>query len=452
MKTASLFTSLLADIGGRLTDAGNVRFTGEGGLPSAFAVTDFAAASIGAAMLALRDFAGRPGEISVDRRLASLWFGTSFRAVDWSPPPLWDAYAGDYHAVDGWIRLHTNAPHHRAAALKVLGDAPDRAALAKLVGTWRIDELEAAVVAAGGCAAAMRSTAAWQTHPVGAGVAIEPLIAVTGGSPAARPLPEPRKERPLAGIRVLDLTRILAGPVATRFLAGFGADVLRIDPVEWDEGATIPEIMLGKRAARLNLKSHDGRQLFLSLLADADVLVHGYRSDALEALGLGDAVRDATAPGIVDVALDAYGWSTEWKARRGFDSLLQMSCGIADTGMRVFGTTGPKPLPVQALDHATGYLAACAALMGLAHRRQNGAGASYRLSLARTAKALVDWGEHPEEPALALLADSDFGATPEAMSWGSALRLLPPASFEGAPMRWDRPARALGSDQPAWLG
>lgn len=148
--------------------------------------------------------------------------------------------AGDYRTVDGWIRLHTNAPHHRDAALSVL-DAPiEREAVAAAVARWRADDLEGAVVAAGGCAAAMRSPEAWGLHPQGAAVALEPLVAWEIGETGPDGLAAARADRPLAGLRVLDLTRILAGPVATRVLAGFGATVLRLDPPGWEEPSLVP--------------------------------------------------------------------------------------------------------------------------------------------------------------------------------------------------------------------
>ena len=131
---------------------------------------------MGAAVAAVATLAGGDRGVTVDRRLASAWFAWSMRPAGWELPPVWDAVAGDHEAADGWIRLHTNAPHHRDAALGVLGAAADRDAVAVAVRPWRADELEGAVVAAGGCAAAMRDLAAWHAHPQGAAVAAEPLI------------------------------------------------------------------------------------------------------------------------------------------------------------------------------------------------------------------------------------------------------------------------------------
>lgn len=432
-----------------------VSVTGHGALPSAFAVTDFATAAIGAAGLALAEFAaagsGDLAPVQVDRRLASLWFGTTLRPVGWTSPPLWDAVAGDYLASDGWIRLHTNAPHHRDAALAVLGVAAERAAVVQAVARWRADDLEAAVVERNGCAAAMRSLDAWAAHPQGRSVAAEPLLHRATGGQAARPGWQIPRQRPLQGIRVLDLTRILAGPVATRFLAGFGADVLRIDPIGWEEPGTVPEVLLGKRCARLNLKDPADRAVLEQLLGQADVMIHGYRPDALARLGLDADRRRALNPALVDVSLDAYGWTGPWHGRRGFDSLVQMSTGIADAGMRAAGSDRPVPLPCQAIDHATGYLMATAALRGLTERYASGVGGSARASLARTAQVLVAHaGALLGGPALAPETPQDLTAAIEETSWGPVRRVNAPLRVGDIAQAWDYPASALGSSQPRW--
>lgn len=476
-----------------------VHFGGVGALPSYYAVTDLAAASVGAAALALRQLivaqGGDDGPVSVDRRLASLWFGWSIHPVGWERPPLWDAVAGDYATADGWIRLHTNAIHHRDAALAVLGCAVDRDAVARAVAGWRGEELEAAVVGNNGCAAKMRSAAEWQAHPQGVAVGAEPLIAFEtrrpgdaasaphlaatperGDAPASSAAARPRRyvptgwpgsatpERPLAGLKVLDLTRVLAGPVATRFLAGYGADVLRIDPPSWNEPGAIPEVTLGKRCARLDLHEPADRAIFEQLLAQADVLVHGYRPAALERLGFGEQFRRALNPALIDVSLDAYGWTGPLAGRRGFDSLVQMSCGIAEHGMRMQGASKPVPLPVQALDHATGYLMAAAVLRGLLFRVTENRAMQARLSLARTAKLLIDASSGSLGGAfaacsgagsassggqtLAPVSEADFSPLIEHTEWGPAHRLSPPVVVGNAPMTWDRPAASLGSSPP----
>ena len=451
------FSSLLAAIwtgaGGAPSAAAQVEQSGAGALPSVFAVTDLAAASIGAAGLAAAELIaqvhGTLLPVGVDRRLASFWFGMTLRPGGWSLPPAWDPIAGDYQATDGWIRLHTNAPHHRAAAVAVLGVPEERDAVARAVAGWRKDELETAVVAQGGCAAAMHTLDEWAAHRQGKAVAAEPLVWQDRTDVAAAPAWHITKERPLQGVRVLDLTRVLAGPVATRFLAGLGAEVLRIDPPDWDEPGVVPEVVLGKRTARLDLRTETGRATIERLLAGADVFVNGYRSDALERLGLGPARRRALRPGLVDVCLDAYGWTGPWRTRRGFDSLVQMSSGIADAGMRRLGKDKPFPLPVQALDHACGYAMATAALRGLTLRLQTGQGSASRLSLARIAALLTSEPAH-EEPPHAPETPGDLAAGVEATGWGAARRIRSPVVIGDAPLSWTIPSGPLGAHTPEW--
>ncbi|MHA4870769.1 CoA transferase [Duganella sp. PWIR1] len=433
-----------------------VRIVGEGELPSHFAVTDLAVASIGAAALAVQQLTvaqgAAPSTVTVDRRLASMWFSRSIQPLGWEVPPLWDAIAGDYPTSDGWIRLHTNAPHHRKAALAALGCAEDRATVARAVAAWPGLALEEAVIAQGGCAALMRSMAEWQAHPQGRAVAAEPLIAfATDASVGASPW-RWTANRPLAGLKVLDLTRVLAGPIATRFLAGYGADVLRIDPPGWNEPGVIPEVTLGKRCARLDLTQPADRAIFDRLLAEADLLVHGYRPAALERLGYGDAFRRQLNPALIDVALDAYGWTGPQSGRRGFDSLVQMSCGIAQHGMTMQGADKPFPLPVQALDHATGYLIAAALVRALIARLTEGQTLTARLSLARTATLLTDSLPAPggSSTPLAPATEEDFASSLEQTEWGQARRLRPPAAIGGAPMTWARPASSLGAAIASW--
>lgn len=442
-------------IGGDPDDLRHLTITGRGALPSIFCVTDLATASIGAASLAVAALvssgtAGFPA-VTVDRRLASFWFQGSLHPEGWSMPTLWDAIAGDYQTADGWIRLHTNAPHHREAALAVLKTNSDRKAVAQIVRQWNSVELETAIVAQGGCAASMLSRADWDNHPQGQAVAAEPLLyrkRFNAAQPPHWPLPA---GRPLHGLKVLDLTRILAGPIATRFLAAFGAEVLRIDPPDWEEPSTVPEVVLGKRCARLDLKTPDGKNRLEALLAEADVFVHGYRPDALARLGFDTVRRRSLNPGLIDVCLDAYGWTGPWNGRRGFDSLVQMSAGIADAGMRAMERNRPMPLPVQAIDHATGYLMAAAIMRSLTERLETGCGCEIRASLARTARLLTSMEGQPlsAEPLLAETAD-DLSATLEQSGWGPVRRTRPPAEISGIPMFWDLPAPKLGSSSAFW--
>jgi len=427
--------------------------TGQGSLPSCFAVSDLASASVasvGEGVAALRMALGADNAaVTVDRRLASLWFSFSIDPQGWQLPPAWDDLAGDYRAADGWIKLHTNAPHHRAAAIRALGCRETRDDVACAVARWQAADLETAVVAEGGVAAQMRSVADWGQHPQGAAVNAEPLV--TWDAPRKGSIRDwgGTPERPLKGLRVLDLTRILAGPVATRALAGFGAEVLRIDPVDWEEPSLAPDVTLGKRCARLDLRSPEGQACFADLLQGADVFVNGYRPDALERLGLGAAWRAATAPQVIEARLCAYGWTGPWAMRRGYDSLVQMSAGIAQAGMDWAGADKPAPLPVQALDHATGYLMAAAVLSALRDGVAGQGLRNARLSLARTAALLARYPADHRAP-ISATGDADYSDQPEITPWGPARRLRVPLSLAGVPMHWDRPACELGSAKPVW--
>lgn len=435
---------------------------GRGGLPSAFAVTPFAVAAISTAAQALAAyvetcFSQRP-DVTVDRHLASLWFGTSIRPQGWHLPEMRDPVTGDYPTKDGWIRLHANAPHHRTAAISILGCSPDHDSVANAVAHWEAQALEDALVNANACAAAMRSSQAWAAHPQGRAVSAEPVYArITHGASQGSARQHPSRARatfaspgrPLAGVRVLDLTRVLAGPVATRFLAGYGATVLRIDPPWWSEPGMVPEVTLGKRCAELDLRDGQQVEILRTLLADADIVVHGYRADALARLGLGESERQAIRPGLIDVCLNAYGWTGPWRDRRGFDSLVQMSNGIAHAGMLHRGKDTPTPLPVQALDQATGYLMAAAALNALSLRLRSGQGSTTRLSLARIGELLKSMPATDTGP-LAAESEEDLDPTLEMTDWGPARRLQAPCRVEGIPMQWDSPASTLRTSRPQW--
>ncbi len=431
--------------------------TGTGHYDSAFAVSELANASfaaVGQQLALLMNATGLSGDVlpvTVDQRLASLWFGYSFAAQGWELPSLWDPIAGNYQTRDGWIRLHTNLPHHRAAALGVLGCAGEAGAVKQAVATWDGEKLETEIVAAGGVAAYMRSRAQWLAHPQGQAVAQEPLVTWVAPRPVSlRHRPEASAVRPLSGLRVLDLTRVLAGPIATRTLAGFGAEVLRIDPPGWDEPGVIQDIALGKRMASLDLRDQTDRQCFEDLLTQADVLVHGYRPGALDGLGYDLATRDRLAPNRIEVTLDAYGWTGPWAKRRGFDSLVQMSAGIADAGAQWTQADKPTPLPVQALDHATGYMMAAAVLNALTSAAMTQRAASARLSLARMAEQLAQTPLYLAGPRIGMPAAADYADQIEESAWGPALRLRPALQVGMTEMRWDIPARACGTATACW--
>ncbi|MCP3687432.1 MAG: acyl-CoA transferase [Gammaproteobacteria bacterium] len=437
-------------------DEDGVSFKGSDLLPSCFETTRLASCSIMAAAISLHrlvrpDESSTSSQIQVDRRLASLWFEQSIVPESWQLPPMWDEVAGDYRCKDGWIRLHTNAVHHRQAALQVLACNADRASVQQAVQNRGATELEAAIVEAGGCAAEMMSLDQWRAHPQGRAVQSEPLIGWQDHGCLSGQAFSISQHKPLKLLRVLDLTRVIAGPVATRFLAAYGADVLRIDPVNlWDDSSNAAEMTVGKSCAGLDLRKPQDREVFSRLVSEADVLVHGYRPGALAGLGFGDNQCRSLNAKLIIVSLSAYGWSGPWRDRRGFDSLVQMSSGIANAGMEWQDTDTPLPLPVQALDHATGYLMAAAVLTALNARMKSGLILSAQLSLAKTAELL---SRFPSNHALARFlpcGEADLGSFIEQTTWGRARRVRFPVSIEGYQAGWSCAAGPLRSATAKW--
>src|SRR5262249_41733769 len=224
--------------------------------------------------------------------------------------------------------LHCNFPNHRAAALKVLGVAEHRDAVAGAVATWNAADLEEAIIAAQGAGGMARTQAEWARHPQAAAIAALPLLEIIRIGDSA---PEALKsgDRPLSGIRVLDLTRVLAGPTCARTLAEHGADVMKITAAhlpnlgyqEWDTGH-------GKLSAQLDLGARGDLDILRGLVRQADVFSQGYRPDSLANRGLSPAELAAIRPGLVYVSLSAFGHTGPWASRRGFDTVVQTVSGI----------------------------------------------------------------------------------------------------------------------------
>jgi len=460
-----LFATLWRELGGSQAWTEQVEWVGaEHTLPSVYEVNALASAAVAAASLAVAElsaartgtagYAGR--SVTVQREHAAAAFGCERHlvALGWQLPAVWDPLAGDYVCRDGFIRLHTNYAYHRDAVLRVLGTAAEPDAVKAAVQRWEGDTLESAVVAAGGCAAFMRSPDAWRAHPQARALALEPLFAhETRACAALESLPD-GAGLPLTGIRVLDLTRVVAGPVCTRFLAAYGADVLRIDPPGFEEvGALLSEMTVGKRRAQLDLRQPGDRSRFEALAGDAQLIVHGLRSDALARLGYDTATLQRLAPNASIITHDAYGFTGPWTTRRGFDSLVQMSCGIAWRGREALGGERPRPLPVQALDYATGYLLAAAALRALTRRSLERQASVVRTSLARVAQVLMSLGAEADPTTPALTASQLAPWLEQAdTSFGPVRRVRCPAGVAGYEPRWTHLAGPLGSDPATWDG
>lgn len=436
----------------------------EGALPARLPVRETARACVGACALAAAELgAARAGLAEVpavrvdDGAVATAFLSERHLLVDGRAPVSFAPLSRFWRTADGWVRTHANYPHHRERLLSALGvpDGVDR--VASVLAERSALEVEEAVYAAGGLAVALRTPEEWAAHEQGAAVAARPLVERERlDQTHARVLP-PVPGAPLlpaAGLRVLDLTRVLAGPVATRTLALLGADVLRVDaPDRPEEAGLHADTGFGKRSAVLDLAAD--RAVFEELLAAADVVVTGYRPGALDRFGLSPEALAERRPGLVVAQLSAWGGYGPWGGRRGFDSLVQAATGIA----AIEGAPQrPGALPAQALDHGTGYLLAAAALRALTEQSQQGGTRVIRLALARTAAWLKD-ADAPK-PAHATEEGSSYdgpadGPAPWLTETDSRIGRLryarSPIAFTDGPADWPRPPSPWGSDAARWI-
>ncbi|MGA2293487.1 CoA transferase [Bradyrhizobium sp.] len=455
---------ILADLwsaaGGDHAALDAVTLTGaEPQLPSSFRVAAAAQASIAAAGLAAAQVwklrSGQSQDVAVDMRHAVVECRSErYLRVDGKPPPpAWDAIAGIYKTGDQrFVRLHTNFAHHRAAVCKVLDCEPAREAVQAALMQWDGEAFETAAYREGGVVAMMRSYDQWSELPHARALAALPPVSIEKIGEAA-PRPWPAGDRPLAGVRVLDLSRVIAGPVAGRTLAVHGADVLLIS------GPGLPAIPWltidtgrGKLTAFIDLKCEQGRGSLRDLLASADIFTQGYRPRALETLGFAPQDAAQISPGIISVSLSAYGHVGPWSERRGFDSLVQTATGFNHAEGQAAGVDGPKEMPAQMLDHATGYLMAFGAMMAKARQSREGGSWHVRVSLAQTGRWLWHLGRVADGFNTAdIKADAASPFMQEMPSgFGPLWAVSHSAVLSKTPASWARPAMPLGSHAPQW--
>jgi crotonobetainyl-CoA:carnitine CoA-transferase CaiB-like acyl-CoA transferase len=455
-----ILSQLWTSAGGDLAALDAVKLTGEEAqLPSSFRVAAAAQASIAATGLAAAQIwklrSGQSQDVAVDMRHAVVECRSErYLRVDGKPPPpTWDAIAGVYKTRDRrFVRLHTNFPHHRAAVCKVLNCKAERDGVQAALMQWDGEAFETAAYAAGGVVAMMRSHQEWSASPHAQALAALPPVLIEKIGKAA-PKPWPAGDRPLAGLRVLDLSRVIAAPVAGRTLAVHGADVLLISGPDLP---AIPWLTIdtgrGKLTSFVELKSEPGREVLRGLLASADIFSQGYRPSAIAALGFSPQDAAKISPGIVYVSLSAYGHAGPWAERRGFDSLVQTSTGFNHAEGQAAGVDGPKELPAQMLDHATGYLMAFGAMMAKARQSREGGSWHVRVSLAQTGRWLWNLGRvadgfRTED----LKGDAVAPFVEELASGFGRLRAVShSALLSKTPAYWARPAMPLGSHKPQW--
>jgi crotonobetainyl-CoA:carnitine CoA-transferase CaiB-like acyl-CoA transferase len=443
-------------------------------------VRQLARATVGACSLAAAELAAaRSGGDLPEVRVSEGAVATAFHSernlrVDGRAPTNFAPLSGFWRTADSWVRTHANYPHHRARLLRALGIADDGSrddralagVLAAELATREAREVQETVYAGGGLAVALAPA------PTAAPDVPLPLVEVREGEgsggrrlmgSASAPASVPASASasayasayvaaPAEGVRVLDLTRVLAGPVAGRTLALLGADVLRVDAPQLPEDAdTYTDTGMGKRSTLLDLGAAGDREVFEGLLATADVVLSAYRPGSLDRHGLAPEALLERRPDLIVAQLCAWGWTGPWTGRRGFDSLVQVGTGIAaiegeGAGMGEGGR--PGALPAQALDHGTGYLVAAGVLRGLTERQKAGRGRHLRYSLAGTASWLMH-GLRPEPPTSDVYDEGRWAAACES-PYGKLRHALPPVAYEGGPLNWARPVGLWGTDAPSW--
>jgi len=465
-------------------------------LPSVFRVGTLAAATIAATGLAAAEChrlqtgqqsglqrglrrglqSGQRQRVHVDVQRALTAFRSEryLRVNDGPPLDMRNPIFGFFETRDGrWVQLHTNFPHHLEGVLKILGCANDRSSVAQAIRDWDGAILDQTLADAGLPAALIRTPREWAALEQAKAIANLPLFEIerigdappqpiasssragAGGLARAAQAAQAAQApgQPLSGVRVLDLSRIIAGPVAGRALASHGAQVLLVN------GPHLPNIAplvidtgRGKRSATLDLREAAGRARLEALTRDADVFLQAYRPGALAARGFGPEALARLRPGIVCVSISAYGHTGPWAARRGFDSLVQSASGIAHTEAHAAGVDGPKHLPCQALDHGTGYLAAFGAMVALARRATEGGSWHVRLSLAQTGRWLQSLGQIEDGWRVPEVNFDDVKDSLDAVDspFGRVLGTPPAEQLSETPARYGRPPVPIGADDARW--
>ncbi|MFO1272648.1 MAG: CoA transferase [Rubrivivax sp.] len=428
-------------------------------LASSFNVAVAAQASLAAGALAAAEIwhrrSGQPRQqVTVDGEHA-VFDSLAYLRVNGQAPQVWDKISGLYACAEGHVRIHANFAHHRDGALRLLGlpagEATERAAVAAALASWRALDFEAAAAEAGLVVAAVRRFDEWDAHPQAKALAGKPPVALRriGDAPPRAWPALGTGARPLAGLRVLDLTRILAGPVAGRTLAAWGADVMLVNSPALPNIDAIADTSRGKLSAHVELKSAEGRATLLALAREGHVFLQGYRPGALAALGFGAEALAEAVPGIVHVSLSAYGSEGPWAGRRGFDSLVQTATGFNHAEAQAFGQAEPRALPLQILDYAAGYLLAFGAQAALLRQAAEGGSWAVEVTLAGVGHWLRTLGRRGDAFAIGRPQVEPY--TEEEDSGFGRLRVVRHAvQFSRTPAGFSRPSVPPGTDPPRW--
>jgi hypothetical protein len=311
-------------------------------------------------------------------------------------------------------------------------------------------ELEQELVERGLCGGVVLSKDEWAAHPQGAAIADLPVVTITriGDSPAE---PFRAGDRPGSGVRVLDLTRVLAGPTCAKTIAEHGADVLHISAPNLERGGLFEaETGIGKRQAFVDLNADDGPSALRELVATADVFVQGYRKGALARRGFSPDDVAALRPGIVYVSENCYGPTGPWSERPGWEQLAQAATGMSyGEGLARGGP--PELAPAAVNDYSTGFLAAYGAMVALARRATEGGSWHVEASLSQTSAWYLRLGDDNDMTSAEPGDVDSFRADMDTPDFGPIRYLRPALAMSETPPRWDLPPSLQGSHRAEWL-
>jgi crotonobetainyl-CoA:carnitine CoA-transferase CaiB-like acyl-CoA transferase len=355
-------------------------------------VADFAAglfSAFGASVAEIGTSRGLPGQdVTVDRRHATLLFNDPvyhyLNGVIILGGEIEVPVNSFYETSDGkWMCFNGAYSHLRDGILNYFNAANNMDALAAAVSKLSAAKIEQDFERLGLCCAPMHTHAEWLEHPQGKAVAARPVISIKrDGDAKKRILPE-AKWRPLEGVRVIDITHVLAGPWLTRMLAEQGADVISIrNPLFDFLYSVIYGESYGKKQVLSNFKSEKGKNHLAELIKSADVLVWGYHYPALERLGFSIETLKALNPNLVLVHESAWGATGPWANRKGWEQLAQTTCGAvasASEGREQNHLIGALPC-----DFGTGYLGAIGAMSALRQRQEQGGFWTVEVTLSGT--------------------------------------------------------------------
>ena len=342
-------------------------------------------------------------------------------------------------------------PEQSLESLAARSGAPPRLRITRIMAARDAFELEAAFIARRVCGGAVRSKEEWAAHPQGQVISGLPAVTVTkiGQAP---PVTLPDGDRPLSGVRVLDLTRVLAGPTCAKTLAEHGADVLHVSAPHLEGGGPFEmETGIGKRQAALDLNDPDQAATLHDLIAGADVFSQGYRLGTLARRGFSPAQVAQARPGIVYVSENCYGHVGPWAGRPGWEQLGQAATGMSFREGQAAADRVPRLAPAAVNDYSTGFLAAYGVMTALSRRAAEGGSWHVQVSLCQTCMWYQRLGDDNDAGATDLGDIEPFTAVMDTSDFGTIRYLTPAVRMSETPPRWDLPPARVGAHEPTWL-